>query len=286
MSNEMTTTHAPSDFDAILDLSSGEKWKACQMLARSPLVPKDYAGKPESVAIAGAMGARLGLDLFAAIQSIAVVNGRPTIWGDARLGVCQRHPDWRGMVVTWSPDRTAVDVAVSRREGSADVIGTYRGHFSVAAAKTAGLLGKSGPWSQYPERMMELRARGFALRAAFADALMGMLDREEVDPEAERPAVRVYEMRPSATVVVSDSPATPDAATVSAGATDAQPAVETAPTEPRDVLVATFSAARGRGVPKDQCLSALTDLLQHAVSTSADVADAEIERAIACLESL
>ena len=48
-------------------------------------------------------------------------------------------------------------------------------------------------------------------------ALMGMLDREEVDPEAERPAVRVYEMRPSATVVVSDSPAAPDAATANAG---------------------------------------------------------------------
>jgi hypothetical protein len=51
--------------------------------------------------------------------------------------------------------------------------------FSMADAKRAGLAGKSGPWSQYPERMLALRARGFALRNAFADALRGLITAEE-----------------------------------------------------------------------------------------------------------
>jgi hypothetical protein len=54
-------------------------------------------------------------------------------------------------------------------------------------AKRAGLAGKSGPWSQYPARMLALRARGFALRNAFADALRGLVTAEEAQdyPQAE-----------------------------------------------------------------------------------------------------
>jgi hypothetical protein len=59
--------------------------------------------------------------------------------------------------------------------------------FSMADAKRAGLAGKSGPWSQYPARMLTLRARGFALRNAFADALRGLITAEEAQdyPAAE-----------------------------------------------------------------------------------------------------
>ena len=53
--------------------------------------------------------------------------------------------------------------------------------FSEEDARRAKLLGKSGPWSQYPERMMQLRARGFALRDAFADVLSGLISGEEAE---------------------------------------------------------------------------------------------------------
>ena len=43
----------------------------------------------------------------------------------------------------------------------------------------AGLWAKSGPWTQYPKRMMQMRARGFALRDKFADALGGLITVEE-----------------------------------------------------------------------------------------------------------
>jgi hypothetical protein len=61
--------------------------------------------------------------------------------------------------------------------------------FSVADAKKAGLWGKSGPWTQYPKRMLQLRARGFALRDAFPDVLKGLVTAEEAQDYPTTPAV-------------------------------------------------------------------------------------------------
>jgi len=62
--------------------------------------------------------------------------------------------------------------------------------FSVADAKRAGLWGKAGPWTQYPRRMLQLRARGFALRDGFPDVLKGLVTAEEAQdyPQASPPA--------------------------------------------------------------------------------------------------
>lgn len=51
--------------------------------------------------------------------------------------------------------------------------------FSVKDAKRAGLWGKSGPWSTYPDRMLTMRARSWALRDEFADILKGIIAAEE-----------------------------------------------------------------------------------------------------------
>ena len=50
-----------------------------------------------------------------------------------------------------------------------------------ADANRAGLLNRSGPWKSYPDRMLKMRARGFALRDVFADALGGMISAEEAN---------------------------------------------------------------------------------------------------------
>lgn len=47
-------------------------------------------------------------------------------------------------------------------------------------AAKAGLKGKQGPWTQYPKRMMQMRARSWALRDVFPDVLRGMPVAEEV----------------------------------------------------------------------------------------------------------
>ncbi|MGH6729111.1 MAG: hypothetical protein ACREBK_03065, partial [Sphingomicrobium sp.] len=58
----------------------------------------------------------------------------------------------------------------------------YIGRFTVRDAERAGLWmnAKRKPWVHYPKRMLFNRARAFALRDGFADALAGLSITEEV----------------------------------------------------------------------------------------------------------
>ncbi len=73
------------------------------------------------------------------------------------------------------------------RSSGAARAGPIERRFSVQDARRAGLWGRPGPWSQYPQRMLQMRARAFALRDAFADVLGGLYLREELeDADARR----------------------------------------------------------------------------------------------------
>jgi len=149
-----------------------------KLIAGSELAPRDFKGKPANVLIAMQMGVEVGLAPMQAIQNIAIINGRPSLWGDAALGVVQVHPDYE-----WHKEGDPTGDGDSRQ---AVFQIKRRGHeihttkFSMGDARKANLLGKPGPWQQYPDRMLKLRARGFGLRDKFADALRGLSIAEEV----------------------------------------------------------------------------------------------------------
>lgn len=145
--------------------------KLAELVARSDLAPKDYRGKPGNVFVAMQMGHELGLSPMQSIQNIAVINGRPSVWGDALLALCQAHPSFVDIIET--DDGQTATCAVKRR-GRTDV----ERSFSMDDAKRANLLGNA-TWKTYPQRMRQMRARGFALRDAFADALRGLSSAEE-----------------------------------------------------------------------------------------------------------
>jgi len=63
-----------------------------KMLARSNMVPKDYVGKPENILVALQWGAEVGLGPLQALNGISVINGRPSLWGDAALALVRAHP--------------------------------------------------------------------------------------------------------------------------------------------------------------------------------------------------
>jgi hypothetical protein len=148
-----------------------------KMVAASEFAPKDFRGKPESCLLAIQHGSEVGLSPMQSLQSIAVINGRPTIWGDAALALVQSSQACefvREYLEGEGDNLTAVCECKRRGYPAANVV-----RFSVADAKKASLWGKSGPWTQYPQRMLALRARGFALRNTFADALRGLITAEE-----------------------------------------------------------------------------------------------------------
>jgi hypothetical protein len=145
----------------------------CDYLAESDLVPKDFKGKPANCLIAIQWGAELGLKPLQAIQNIAIINGRPSLWGDAVLALVRSSPLCE--YVTETDDGNKATCRAKRR-GEPEIVAT----FSMDDAKVAGLFGKTGPWTQYPKRMRQMRARAFALRDAFADVIKGMAIAEEM----------------------------------------------------------------------------------------------------------
>lgn len=161
---------------ALVPTSFGEVMKFADMMATSQFVPQGFRGKPGDIVAAITYGADLGLTPMQALQNIAIVNGKPAVYGDGLLAVCQSHPAWGGKKewVEGEGDRMTAHCVVSRR-GEPDAHVT----FSVADAKKANLWGKAGPWTQYAARMLAMRARGFALRDQFADALKGIISVEE-----------------------------------------------------------------------------------------------------------
>ena len=164
-----------------------DAFKFARMVSASEFAPKDFRGKPESCMLAIQHGSEVGLSPMQSLQSIAVINGRPTIWGDAALALVQSSPQclYVREYTEGDGDSLTAVCEVQRRGYPQPTVAK----FSVADAKKAGLWGKSGPWSQYSSRMLSLRARGFALRNAFADALRGLITAEEAqDYQTPAPA--------------------------------------------------------------------------------------------------
>lgn len=161
-----------------------EAMQFAKLLAGSSIVPKDYQGNPGNILVAVQWGAEIGLAPLQAMQSIAVINGRPSIWGDAMLALVRAS----GLLVSLDEEigDTLARCTVRRRGDAEDVVR----EFSMEDAKRAGLSGKSGPWQQYPKRMLQLRARAYALRDAFPDVLRGVHIAEEAqDIPPESPAI-------------------------------------------------------------------------------------------------
>lgn len=159
----------PQDFDGA--------WRIASAVCKAGMAPKGL-DTPEKAMVAIMHGMEVGMTPMAALQSIAVVNGRPTIWGDGAIGLVRGSGkcEWIKERIEGEGDNM-VAICEVKRKGEDDPI---RATFSVADAKISGLWGKSGPWTQYPKRMLAMRARAFALRDGFADILRGLGIAEEV----------------------------------------------------------------------------------------------------------
>lgn len=187
MSNQVATINQnqqikPSGGFDLRPQNISEAHQLATMIANSQLAPKDFKGKPDDTLVAMMMGNELGLNPMQSIQNIAVINGRPSIWGDAMLALVQNHPSFGGIKETFDDSTMTATCTVWRKGGDKHTV-----TFSQADAQQAGLWGKQGPWKQYPKRMLPLRARGYALRDQFADALLGLISAEEAQdiPEQE-----------------------------------------------------------------------------------------------------
>ena len=159
-------------------------FRMAKMISTTQLIPKAFHNKPADILVAFEFGRTLGLGMLQAVQNIAVVNGKPTLWGDSVLATCQGSGDFEYIKETELKDSkgelSGFECCVKRRSYPDETIR----QFTIDDAKKAGLWGKN-TWATYPKRMLQMRARGFALRDTFADALSGISMREEVEDYKE-----------------------------------------------------------------------------------------------------
>jgi hypothetical protein len=189
----------------------------CKVLANTGMIPKAYANKPDDILVAMFHGQELGLPPLQSLQCIAVINGVPSIYGDAGLalvrskGLLEEYDEW--IEIDGVRQSKAFDIWKAVQAGN-EVVAycfTKRVHapkgkttwFSVAQAKRAGLWEKKSregvpsPWCFYPERMLMWRARGSNIRDNFGDVLKGLPIYEEAqdyDLDLQQTAPGTYAM--------------------------------------------------------------------------------------------
>lgn len=214
---EMAIAKRPGDMGVIgaaveIKTLDDMRW-LCGTLAKSSMVPTAYKNKPEDIFVCIQHGSELGLKPLQALSAIAVINGRPTLYGDglpALLWASGELEDLREYVETVNGEMHAV--CVMKRRGAKTPI---EATFSESDAKAAGLLNKAGPWTQYKRRMLQMRARSWCARDGFADVLRGLHVREEVldyEPRQTPQERRTIELTPDGRIAAEPVAAIPETA--------------------------------------------------------------------------
>jgi len=162
-----STSFAPTTFHEAMEF--------CKQVADSDLVPKDYRGKPGNIFVAIQTGAELGIAPMQALSGISVINGRGAVWGDLLLAIIQGSPayEWHK---EWFEGEGKTRVAICQMKRKGSEVHTTR--FGYEDAARAGLIGRD-TYKNYPDRMFQMRARGFCGRDKFADVLKGVITAEE-----------------------------------------------------------------------------------------------------------
>lgn len=188
----------PTDMDQV--------WRFANIVVKSGMAPKGME-KAEAITVAIMHGLEVGLTPLMALQRIAVINGRPSIWGDAAIGLVRASGlcEYVQELISGEGDHM-VAICRAKRKGEKEPI---ERSFSVGDAKKAGLWGKAGPWQQYSKRMLQMRARAFTLRDLFADVLGGLYIAEELEGLEEDHQIKDVTPRP--VVKAKDRPELPAA---------------------------------------------------------------------------
>lgn len=237
---------AGGDVQAIIPKTFDDMWRFAKIVSVSGMAPKGI-DTPEKAMVCLLHGQEVGFTPMMSIQSIAPINGRPTIWGDGALGLVQASGkmEWIKEWIEGEGDSRVAYCEV-KRKGDPQV---KKNSFSVANAKAAGLWKKAGPWSQYEERMLKMRPRSWSLRDGFSDVLKGLGITEEVmDIPAEHTEHTVVGSDPLPEGAKPAEVSMPRVVKQAEVAVAAEPVIEHAPgVEYMDEVVKVITAATKKG---------------------------------------
>lgn len=147
-----------------------DQYRLARAYHASGLMPKALSS-PEKVLVAMQLCHELQLPPMSSMGKIMVINQTPAIFGDLPLALVHRSgkltshkeefedKDGQPYAVTCTVQRDNMEPIVRR--------------FTIDDAKKAGLF-RNDIWNKYPKRMLQCRARSWALKDAFPDVLSGI----------------------------------------------------------------------------------------------------------------
>lgn len=168
-----TLTSLPSagDLRHLLDLSD--------VLLKSGLLPSGLRTK-EAVAVVVLKGMELGLPPMAAMEGIAVVQGKAVVGSHLLLALVKRA---YGPGAIWVSETTNERCTVSYRVPGQPAPLSYT--FTIQDARTAGLAGKDN-WKNYPAAMLRARAISATVKLAYPEVVGAMYVAGEVEGTVEQ----------------------------------------------------------------------------------------------------
>jgi hypothetical protein len=175
--NGKPALYNPAAFDQI--------WRASKLFASSDLVPTAYKNKPENCFIAIEMADRMGISPFAMLQSLVIIQGKPSM--EAKLiialvndsGIFEDPLDFE--VVGDDPHAKNFKVrAVATMKKTGKLCqGPW---ITYQMVEGEGWLGKQGSkWKTMPDLMFRYRAASYFAKIYASNITMGMQTREEME---------------------------------------------------------------------------------------------------------
>ncbi len=145
-----------------------------EMLVRSGLMPQTVR-TAEAAATIVLKGHELGLPPMAAMEGIAVVQGKAVIGAHLMLALVKRA---YGPGAIWVSETTNERATISYRIPGVPEVLTYS--FTWQDAERAGLTGKD-TWRKFPAAMLRARAISAAVKLGFPEVVGGMYVPGEID---------------------------------------------------------------------------------------------------------
>lgn len=171
--------HTGGKVAAIVPTTFNEAVQIAGAIVRAGMAPRGY-DNAEKATVAILAGLEVGFTPFAALQSIAVINGTPAVYGDGLVALVRAsgllEDMQEGLDVNEKGEPQAAWCKV-KRKGEAS---WKERMLTRPECARAGWLNKQGPWTATPGRMMTIRVRAWLFRDVFADVLRGLKSAEEV----------------------------------------------------------------------------------------------------------
>jgi hypothetical protein len=196
--NELTV-FSPGSYDKSLEI--------CTALSKSNLVPKDFQGKPENILIAMEISQRTNSSLLAVMQSLNIIQGRPTFGSKYIIAAINSTGKFSPLRFQFEEEDSEREVTFSytvwennqksKREGKTKIKNRkckayctdkqtgeilYSPEVSLEMAVQEGWYTKDGSkWKTMPELMLMYRSATMFGGIYAPEVTMGMSSKEEIE---------------------------------------------------------------------------------------------------------